>query len=831
MDRFLWRDLAARPLFFPAFGVLLGAAAFADKTGPLSGKFLILAALVSAAVLALARLPGAHLALLLALGLASVGLAGLEARVEVPQALLPGGAAVLEGELERVEAFDDSIRVQLAVSRAGVDLASCGPAHFRASLYLHGGAASLLPGQRIRVEARIQPLEPPSNPGEKNFTAARKRQAFAFSGSAVGGKLLVLSEASGWRRYVARTQAGLSVSVRRVAPSEDAAAFFLTLAAGQRAALDDSLEEAFSRSGLAHVLSVSGLHVAALALMTLALLRKVLVRVGGRFRGMEARRVAAPASVPFVWAYVVFTGNQPPAVRSAVMATVVLLGLALWRRADGLNSLSAAAVLLVIWAPSSVVDLSLQLSFLAVLSLLLLTPSLREAIPLAPPDPQEERRVARWLGKARETILETFCASAAATLASVPLVASAFGRASLAGLVSNIVCMPLCGLLTGFAAGGAALFTVSPWLATPVLWGGAWVSELLLVLTRFFAAVPFATVKLPTFSAGLTLLYAIGLALWALGVGRWRLGGLLAPVALAVALLSPLLAPQAPLRITFLSVGQGDSAVISSRGHHALVDGGGVPGGGDTGTRFVLPFLGHEHIDRLDLAILSHPHPDHALGMISTLAQVPTQRLWLPAGSTDGALSRKLIAAAAGAMVEEVEVGWPSFTLGEATLVVLAPPLPEDRELLEGVNDRSVVVLVRHGDVTVLMAGDVEEAGEEKLLDHLGEVTVLKAPHHGSRTSSTEPFLAKTRPRYVVFCVGRRNRFGFPNPQIVERYRDLGTECFRTDTDGAVTLESDGHDVRLLGYLPRQEGIPEPAPEPTSEPTVAPVAHHPQVER
>ena len=165
-------------------------------------------------------------------------------------------------------------------------------------------------------------------------------------------------------------------------------------------------------------------------------------------------------------------------------------------------------------------------------------------------------------------------------------------------------------------------------------------------------------------------------------------------------------------------------------------------------------------------------------------------------------------------------MGWPSFTLGEATLQVLGPPLPEDRELLEGVNDRSVVVLVRHGDVTVLLTGDVEEAGEELLLDRVGPVTVMKAPHHGSRTSSTEPFLERTRPRYVVFCVGRRNRFGFPHPEIPERYRALGTECFRTDLDGAVTLESDGRDVRLHGYLPREERPPEP--------TLAPVAQHPQ---
>jgi competence protein ComEC len=803
VERYSWRDLGSRPLFFPALSVALGAT-LAPGTGAVFELFLLItAALLGAFALFFNRFPGAHLAVLVALGAAGAGLAGWEAGVQAPPSVAQGAVVTLEGDVERVERFEDTTRLTLVVARAGPREAT-EPARFRAGVYLSGAPPPLLPGQRVRVEARLKPLEGASNPGEKDLTPAKRRQGLVFSGSAVAGRLEVLSEAPAWRRYVARTQEGLTAAVGAVSPTKDAAALFLTLAAGQRASLDDELEEAFSRSGLAHVLSVSGLHVAALALMTLALLRGLLVRVGARFRGMDARRVAAPASVPFVWAYVVFTGNQPPAVRSAVMATVVLLGLALWRRADGLNSLAAAAAVLVVWAPSSVVDLSLQLSFLAVLSLLLLTPALRAAVPVAPPDPAEERRWARWLGKARETVIETLCASAAVTSASIPLVAGTFGRASLAGFISNIVCLPLCGLLTGFAAGGAALYTVSPLLATPLLWGGAWASQVLLVLTRFFAALPLSTVGLPAFGVGATVLYAAGLLTWALGERRWRLGGVLAPVGMAVALLAPLVTPQAPLRITFLSVGQGDSVVLSSRGHHALVDGGGVPNGTDTGARFVLPFLAHEGIERLDLAVLSHPHPDHALGLVSALQQVRTERLWLAAGTTEGALSRQVVAAAAGARVEEVQAGHPSFTLGEATLEVLGPP--RDRELLEGVNDRSVVLLVRHGDVTVLLAGDVEEAGEAALAGHLGPVTVLKAPHHGSRTSSTEGFLAAVRPRHVVFCVGRRNRYGFPHPEVAERYRALGTECHRTDIQGAITVESDGRDVRLSAFHPREEG-------------------------
>lgn len=803
MDRYAWRDLGTRPLFFPSLGLLLGAL-WAPRTDASAELFLVCGVFLGLVALALARLPGAHLAVLAALGLAGIGLARWEARTEVPAALLRGGDAVLEGEVERVDLFEEAMRVRLAVARAGASDTALERARFKVSLTLRGSSpAPLLPGQRLRATVRLAPDAPASNPGEKDFSSARRRQGVAFLATGDAEALLVLSRAPGWRWELEDTRERLAEATHRLAPSRDAAALFLTLAAGRRAELDAVWEEAFSKAGLAHVLSVSGLHVAALALMTLALLRRLLVRAGARWRKVDARRVAAPAAVPFVWAYVLFTGSQPPAVRSAVMATVVLLGLAWWKRADGLNGLSAAALVLMLWAPSSVEDLSLRLSFLAVFGLVLLVPALRLALPLSPPDPGEQRRWVRLWGKVRESVAQTLCASAAATLAGLPVVASAFGRVSLAGLISNVIALPLCGLLTGVAAGGAALFVLAPPLATPLLWVGTWASEALLWLTRVFASMPLASVEVPSLG-GWSALYALGLLSWALGTGRWRMGGWLAPAALAAAVFVPRLMPQPGLSVTFLSVGQGDAVVLSSRGQHALVDGGGAPNGTDTGKRFVLPYLRHQGISRLELAVLSHPHPDHALGLVSTLGSIPTARLWLPAGDEGGPLSRQVVAAARDARVEEVEAGHPSLNLGEATLEVLGPPEARERELLEGVNDRSVVLRVRHGDVTILLPGDVEHDAEELLVGAVGPVTVMKAPHHGSRTSSTQALLERLRPRHVVFCVGRRNRFGFPHPEVAARYRALGSECWRTDIDGAVTVESDGRDVRLVPHLTRE---------------------------
>ncbi|MEW5743799.1 MAG: MBL fold metallo-hydrolase, partial [Myxococcota bacterium] len=245
--------------------------------------------------------------------------------------------------------------------------------------------------------------------------------------------------------------------------------------------------------------------------------------------------------------------------------------------------------------------------------------------------------------------------------------------------------------------------------------------------------------------------------------------------------------------VTFLAVGHGDAVVITSRGRAALIDGGGVPNGSDTGRRFVLPFLRQQRVTRLELAALSHAHPDHALGLASTLEELPVDHLWLPAGVGRGPLVQGLIDAAGTGDVEEVEAGEAPFALGDALVEVLAPP--RDREGLETENDRSMVLRVRHGEVSFLLTGDIETAAEALL--EPGAVTVLKAPHHGSDTSSSPDFVAKTRPKFVVFCVGRNNRFDFPRAEVVDRYLEAGSRCFRTDLDGAITFHSDGRDVTV----------------------------------
>ncbi len=723
--------------------------------------------------------------MLLGLLLGGVALSTFEAQVSVPAF---SGAVPFEGEVERAQGPKLTLRLSSLAGQPS-----------RARVLLHvGGPLHVLPGQRVMATAHLKTVEYlASNPGEDSRGPWLQRRAVALSGGCEADRLIVLSAPPRTELWLEKERAALSAAVNRLAPGPDAAALYLTLAAGERASLEDALEEDFARSGLAHVLSVSGLHVAALALVLMAVLKLgVLWIPWRRLRRFDARRLAAPAAIPLLWGYVAFTGWQPPAVRSAVMTSMLLVGLALHRRSDAFNALALAALAVAAVTPSSVADLSLRLSFLAVLSLVLLSPALRESCPVPLPTPGTTSGWRLRLQRLREATLQTFCASLAVTLCSAPLLATSFHRIGAAGLLSNIVCLPLCAVLTVLAAGGAAVFVIAPTLATPVLWLGSHASQLLVEAARFFARMPLAALDVPAPSPLQTLAWLLGLACFAIAKGKVRWLSVLAPAALVVAVIGP---AHAELEVTFLSVGHGDAIVISSRGEHALIDGGGVPNGTDTGRRFVVPFLKQQRIGRLKLAALSHPHPDHALGLASTLSLVPTERLWLPAGIGDGPLNHLVREAAKGAAVEEVELGHPPFSIGAARLEVLGPPT--DRVLLEGVNDQSMVLKIQHGEVSMLLTGDVEAAGEELLSP--GEVTVLKAPHHGSRTSSSAEFVHRVRPRYVVFCVGRKNRFGFPHPEVQARYRAEGARCYRTDLDGAVTFRSDGHQVEVETYRER----------------------------
>jgi competence protein ComEC len=281
-----------------------------------------------------------------------------------------------------------------------------------------------------------------------------------------------------------------------------------------------------------------------------------------------------------------------------------------------------------------------------------------------------------------------------------------------------------------------------------------------------------------------------------------------------------------PLRAVILDVGQGDATVIQLPGGRTLlVDAGGLAAFSradaqesapafDIGERVVTPALRALGISRLDALVITHGDPDHLLGAKGVLRHVPATSVWegIPVPPHAGLQSLASVARTRGMTWRTLQAG-DVERYGEVEVRLLHPALPDwERQRVR--NEDSVVLEVRIGMVSIVLPGDIGKEGEEAILPRLeaGRRVVLKAPHHGSATSSTKELLDVLRPQAVVFSCGRDNRFGHPHPAVVSRYRQVGSEIFSTAQDGAVFVESDGTKVEVRGWTGRRAQFEAPHP-------------------
>jgi competence protein ComEC len=363
-----------------------------------------------------------------------------------------------------------------------------------------------------------------------------------------------------------------------------------------------------------------------------------------------------------------------------------------------------------------------------------------------------------------------------------------------AGLLSNLAIVPLAELgIVPLGLAGCLLSLVHAGLGGLLLdlaGLGAWAMA---GLVRWFAAwAPswrVATPSLLELGAWYVGLAAVALA----GRRAWRIAGVCAlMVASVFAVRLAAARASTVLTATFLDVGQGDACVLElPHGRVVVVDGGGsFDPGFDPGSQVIAPFLWRRGISRIDVVVLSHPHPDHANGLPFLVEHFEVGELWTN-GQDSGLPALARLRELAGARRVPLALPRP-LELAGVRLVPLAPldgagEIRADPAASE--NDNSLVLEVAYRDRKLLFAGDLEADGEAELVRRgVRPVEVLKVPHHGSRTSSTAGLLAASRPQLAVISVGERNRWGFPHPSVLARYGERGTRVARTDRDGAVTV-------------------------------------------
>jgi len=684
--------------------------------------------------------------------------------------------AELEGRIASVPApFGDRVRYTLRTRSGELLEATSPPAEWPLAL-----------GDRVRLLSRLRRPQGPRNPG-----AADQAERLAAVGVArlADGLLPPVRVAPpsplGW---LERGRERFAEASATLPPRE--AALVRAIGTGDRAALDQRTNDSFARSGLAHVLAVSGLHLVVVAAGLERLLRGALARVEPLARRWDARRPAAAAALPLVLLYALATGAGFPVVRAAIASGLLLGATLLDREGRAANTLGLAAAAMLAVEPGALLDPSFQLSLASVAGLVALAGPLRRALPVARP-PR-----GTWRARLLEPLLGGLCATLAASLATAPVLALHFRRLPALGVLANLAGVPIGTALTALTAAAAALAAAWPPLAWPLLWVARPFASALLLVSDAAAAPDFAVIGLAS-PGPLPAAVACGLALSLARLrGGWRAAAALG-LAGCLALPGPLRAWAAArrglLEVLFTSTGQSEATLLRlPDGAAVLVDGGGTfQGGPDPGARDLVPLLRDLGVRRLSAVVVSHPHPDHVLGLAAVAEAFPVDRLFLggnpPTGAAAEALARlpdpeRLLAGQ----------GWEQAGV---RFEVLSHRWDE----LEG-NDGSMVLRIEHGRVALLFPGDVEAAGEAAALAAAGPrlaVDLVKVPHHGSRTSSSPPFVAAVRPAHAVACVGAGNRFGFPHAEAVARWQAAGAAFHRTE-GGAIRFLSDGARLRKV---------------------------------
>jgi competence protein ComEC len=697
----------------------------------------------------------------------------LAARPALPAAPAPPVVTDVEGRVASVpDRFGDRVRFRLRRDDGTLLDAFVAPTPWPLAL-----------GDRIRARAELRSPAPPRNPGGRDVAgrlaaAGIPRQAFAVGPAVRTGPPSPLAALERARERFAEAADG------ELPPRE--AALVRAIATGDRSALDADTTTSFARSGLAHVLAVSGLHLVVVALGLERILRALLLRIDALASRVDARRAAAALVVPATAGYALATGAGVPVLRAALAVGVIAAGALLQREASAANTLGLAALVLLAAEPAAALDPSLQLTFGAVAGLVLWAGPFRRAIRV----PVARRGWRAWIA---EPLLSGASATAAASIATAPVLAFHFRQLPILGLLANIAGIPIGSALTAVATVAAAAAACSRELAGPLLLAARPLAAALLALSDAAAAPRWSVLGLA--SPGLA--GAVGFGVAALLATRLRGSRRVAAVGLAAAclfLVGPLRAAAARARggleVWFVSVGQGDAALLRlPDGSAVLVDGGGAPdGGADPGARDVVPLLRDLGVRRLAAVFVSHPHPDHVLGLAAVAAAFPMDLVFSNGDGGDGPARDVLTA------LDPVTLlpgdGWERAGV---RFDVLGGP----REQLAS-NDASLVLQVSYGATRFLFPGDVEEAGEAAAVERGGlRADVVKVSHHGSRRSSTAAFVAAVRPRIAVVPVGLGNRYGFPHAEAVGRWRSVGARVLRTD-EGAIRLLSDGRGVRRV---------------------------------
>ncbi len=760
----------------------------------------------------------------------------IEGHVTNDGALLPGNSL-----RERFDLETESIRLG--------DRVFTQPAGIRATAFAKNGASEddpaeafasfpqLAYGDRVRFTARLRPPRNFRNPGAFDYEGYLRGLGITALAAVDVDEIEILPGKTGrllgfWRSRIRRS---ILEHVNNPASGlwgREDAALFAAMVLGDDSLLLRNVREEFQATGVYHLLVVSGMNVALLALAVFWLAR--------RLRAPEWAAALVTIALSVFYAYI--AGMGVPIQRAVLMLTVVLLARLLYRDRSALNATGFAALVVLALSPGALFEAGFQLTFLALLAIAGISLPLLERtsapfrralqhfdstsydLSLEPRLAQLRLdlrlvagRIGRFIGPKPARWLVTGVAGlvlAAYELIVVSSITQAvlvlpmrayFHRAAVIGLPGNVLVLPLAGVMLNSGVAAIALSFLWLRLARVAAWIAAAALHAILACLARLSHLHVSQWRVPDAGWVLSLAAALGIVLALFAVRRRRsvawtgLALLFASAAAAAFFVAPPRIASGKLEITAIDVGQGDSLlVVSPQGRVMLVDGGGslgpAPGEFDFGEDVVSPYLWSRGLERLDVVVLTHSHGDHLGGLARTVKNFRPRELWVGINPETPALDQLFAVAAANGVAVRRHTAGDEFDWGGTHVRVLSPP-PDWHPKSKPANDDSLALLLSFGDTGALLAGDLERKMEKFVAAESPRADLLKVAHHGSATSTTPELLSAVQPRFAVISVGARNSFGHPRMAVLKRLQSAHVFTYRTDLMGLVTFLLDGKKV------------------------------------
>ena len=699
------------------------------------------------------------------------------------------------------EKFIDKTRLYVEVERVFNGDNSI-PVSGRILLTIKSPDTAVKYGDRIRFISKIHAVRNFGNPGEFDHKWHLEREGIYVTGFVENENWIVRLEGGsrGWIwTAVEDFRNNLAKLIDNTFDNTDGKkvqGIMKALLIGEGGEIERDVREAFAMTGTSHILAISGLHIGIVAFVVYSICCMILLQSEKLALAFNIKKLSAAASIPFILFYGLMAGFPVSTQRAVIMIIVFIAALVSDRERDMFNTLALAAFIILIISPSALYNISFQLSFASVFAIIYLAPKFKLTEPAA-----------SFAGHMRDRVLTGLFVSIAATLGTAPIAAYHFHRVSIIGVFANLIVVPvigfiavplelLAGLIYSFSESASVIIMQT---AAVFIKFSVWIVELFSRLPYSFLWVAAPTI----FEAVIFYLLVISLAeSMKRAAARYALIVFSFVFLLDHAYWYSHLNYNKDLKVTFLSIGQGDSSLVEfPQGKRMLIDGGGFYDSDfDTGERIIAPFLWKNKIKNIDYLVMSHPQSDHFKGLRFIAKNFNVKEFWWNGDNAEGNEYSELMQILEDKMVKKRVVSADIVNINGAKVESLNPLKFGE---MHDKNNISVVMRISYGDVSFLFTGDIEKAGEEAIVKSGRDIKadVLKVPHHGSRTSSTLDFISAVSPGIAVMSVGYGNPFNFPHREVVERYRRLNTKVMRTDIFGAITIRTDGRIMDTFTFL------------------------------